>query len=412
VTSVAIVGAGLAGLACARELTVRGVDVAVLEASDGVGGRVRTDEVDGFLLDRGFQVHLTAYPEARRVLDHASLDLRPFVPGALVRVDGRMARVGDPLRRPQDALASLTAPIGTLADKARIAAWRLDVSRGEDVLHRPETTALAALRARGFSERMIARFLRPLFAGILLDPELGTSSRMLDFTFLMLGGGATALPAGGMRAIPEQLAAGLPAGAVRLRTPVEAVTADAVTLAGGERVAADAVVVATEEPAAHRLLPEAVPARAGLPVGCLYFAADAPPVDEPTLVLDGEDSGPVNNLCVPSQVAPGYAPAGRALVSASVLSPALAMDDATLERAVRAQLTGWFGAQVASWTHLRTDRIAHAQPPQPTLEPPRRPVATDRGVWLAGDHRDTASINGALVSGRRAAEAVLAELGR
>jgi phytoene dehydrogenase-like protein len=411
VVDVAIVGAGLAGLACARELVLRGHSPIIVDAADAVGGRVRTDAHEGFLLDRGFQVLLTAYPEAQRVLDYAALDLRAFIPGALVRTRGGLARVGDPLRRPQDAPATLRAPVGTLFDKLRVAALKLDVARGsvDDLLLRKETSTLQALRDRGFSERMIDGFLRPLFAGVLLDPDLGTSSRVFEFTFRMLGGGDTAVPAHGMQAIPEQLAAGLPDGTIRLRSPVSGVAPSSVTLIDGEVLSADAVVVATDEPAARALLPAALPPRRGWSVGCLYFAAAAPPVDEPILVLDGDGTGPVNNLCVPSAVSPHYAPAGQALVSASVLQPALTLDDGALEAAVRAQLTGWFGPQVARWRHLRTDRIAHAQPPQTTLDPPHRSSRTGAGIYLAGDHRDTASIDGALLSGRRAAEAVIAD---
>jgi phytoene dehydrogenase-like protein len=413
VSDVLVVGGGLAGLACARELTVRGLGASVVEAGDAVGGRVRTDAHDGFLLDRGFQVHLTAYPEAQRVLDHDSLDLRPFTPGALVRRGGTLHRVGDPLRRPQDTWASALAPIGSLGDKLRIAMLRRDVARGSvaDILARPETTTLDALRRRRFSEDMIDRFLRPLFAGVLLDPDLGTSSRAFEFVFRMLGAGDTVLPATGMQAIPTQLAASLPADTVRLHARAGAVDRTSVTLVDGERLTAQAVVLAVAEPAAAQLLPGAVPQRTGWSVGCLYFAADEPPVDEPILVLDGEGMGPVNNLCVPSVVAPAYAPTGQHLVSASVLQPALALHDEALEGAARAQLSSWFGPGVTRWRHLRTDRIAHAQPPQSTLDPPHRTVRTREGVYLAGDHRDTASINGALVSGRRAAEAIVADLG-
>jgi phytoene dehydrogenase-like protein len=410
---VVVVGAGLAGLACARVLTRSGVRVTVLEAADDVGGRVRTDRHEGFLLDRGFQVLLTAYPEAQRALDLASLDLRPFIPGALVRADGRFHRVADPLRRPRDIPAGLTAGVGTLLDKARIARLRLDVGRGApyDLLERPERTTLEALRVRGFSEAMRSRLLGPLFAGVLLDPGLGTSSRMFEFVFRMFAEGDSALPAEGMQAIPRQLAAGLPPGSVQLGARVEEVGGGHVVLADGERVEGDAVVVAVEEPAAHALAPDDVPEREGLSVGCLSFAAERSPVGEPILILDGERTGPVNHLCVPSDVAPGYAPAGAALVSASVLGPALAMDDDALEAAVRSQLTSWFGGQVAGWRLLRTDRIRHAQPPQRTLAVDAAVTRTAGGAWLAGDHRDTASIDGALRSGRRAAEAVVAALG-
>ena len=416
---VAVVGAGLAGLCCARELTARGLDVTLLEASDGVGGRVRTDELDGFLLDRGFQVLLTAYEEAARVLDYGSLDLRAFTPGACVRVGGRFSQVSDPFRRPADLLATLASPVGSLADKARLGLLRRSVRSGppQRVWERPETTTLAELQRLGFSARMIDRFFRPFLGGVLLDDALGTSSRQFAFVFRAFFEGDSVLPMTGIAAIPEQLAAGLPEGVVRLGTPVAAVgpaevAPNGVTLAGGERVAARAVVVAVDGPGAARLAGVAAPASRG--VLALYFAADRAPLDEPVLLLDGDHGGPVNNACVPSSVAPGYAPAGAALVSASVLATDDPGDDARLVPAVRDQLRGWFGPQVDGWRHLRTYRIAHAQPaqPPPALTPPERDVRVRPGVYVCGDHRDNASINGAMASGRRAAEAVAADLAR
>jgi len=414
VADVAVVGAGLAGLAAARELLARDLDVTVLEAADDVGGRVRTDALDGFLLDRGFQVLLEAYPEAARVLDYDALDLHAFDPGAVVRVDGRFTRVDDPFRRPAGLLATLASPVGTLADKARIGLLRQSLRSGpvDSVWTRPERTTLAELHARGFSTRFIDRFFRPFLGGVLLDDRLETSSRQFAFVFRMFSEGDVSLPGAGIAALPRQLAAALPAGTVRMGRAVAAVDRGGVTLADGERVGARAVVVATDGPAAAALVPGlAAPSSQG--VACVYYAADAPPVQEPVLLLDGEGAGPVNNVVVPSQVAPGYAPAGASLVSVSVLAPSDPGDPA-LEPAVRDQLRGWFGAQVGRWRHLRTYRIPHAQPGQapPALERPQRPVRLARGVYVCGDHRDNASIDGALVSGRRAAATVAADLAR
>jgi len=408
-----VVGAGLAGLACALRLEAAGLEVALLEAAEAPGGRVQTDLFEGFRLDRGFQVLLTAYPEARRVLDYGALELRPFLPGALVRHGGGFHRVGDPLRRPQDAFATLRAGFGTLADKLRVLRLRRETTAGslDALFERPETTARERLRGEGFGDEFVAVFFRPFFGGILLDRELRGSSRMLDFVFRMLALGDTALPARGMQAIPDQLAARLRPGTLRTRARVTGVEPSAVTLATGERLAARAVIVATEGPEAARLTGAlAPPGSRG--TSCLYFAAERPPIDEPLLVLDGDGAGPVNNLCVPSAVAPGYAPAGASLVSASVVG-APDQDAADLERAVREQLAGWFGPEAMRWRHLRTYRIPHAQPAQepPALEPPSRPARLASGIYVCGDHRENASINGALRSGRRAAEALLAELG-
>jgi phytoene dehydrogenase-like protein len=412
-TDAVVVGAGLSGLCCARQLAESGATVQVLEASDAVGGRVRTDEVEGFLLDRGFQVLLTAYPECRRVLDYDALRLESFYPGSLVRRKGAFHRLADPWRRPLDGLAGAFAPVGSLADKWRVARFRARVRRDRSALAMTgrDVTARESLRGKGFSEDMIEGFFRPFYAGVFLEPDLETSSRMLDFLFRMFSSGDTALPAAGMQAIPAQLAAALPDGSIRTSGAVRSVSPGNVVLESDEALDAAAVVVAVDGPAASRLVPS-VPVPSYRGTTCVYFEAPEPPVREPVLVLDGDRTGPVNHLCVPSNVASTYAPPDRALISANLVGRDARRDD-DVEPAVRSHMKEWFGTKVDSWRHLRTYRIPNALPfsPPAALDPPERPVRVDRGLYVCGDHRDQGSIQGAMVSGRRAAEAVLEDLG-
>ena len=406
---VIIVGAGLAGLAAARHLQQAGFAPLVLEASDRPGGRVRTDVVDGFRLDRGFQVLLTAYPEARALLDLEALRLRPFYPGALVRTGGAFHRVADPWRRPLDALGALGAPVGTLGDKLRIAALRYRARDGSlaDLWRRNDAPTLDRLRELGFSPAMIETFLRPFLGGIFLEPGLETSSRMLEFVIRMMAEGTTAVPAEGMEAIPRQLAAALPAGTLRTHAEVQAVSPDGVTLATGETLGARAVIVATEEGVAARLTAGQVPHTPGRAVTNLYFDAPRAPCPGPYLILNGGSHGMINNLHTVSEVAPETAPTGRALVSVTLLGHHDLSDEA-LTRAVVGEARSWFGADVDRWKHLRTDRITEALPARPvgTLGGSETSVILPNGVFVAGDHRTNGSIDGALRSGRLAAEAV------
>lgn len=412
---VLIVGGGLAGLCCARYLNQQGIENEVLEASDRAGGRVRTDEVDGFLLDRGFQVLLTAYPEAQRVLDYESLELCRFEPGALVRYRGKFRRFADPWRQPRHLLATALSPLAHLSDKLRVARLKRQVCNADlaGLYQRPETTTLARLQAFGFSERIMDTFFRPFLGGVFLERELQTSSRKFELLFRMFSQGDAALPSRGMGALVEQLVGSLPAGTIRTEASVAEVSEDRVRLTSGEVCRAARVVIATPPAVTGRLVGRRpTEAAAAHGVTCLYFAAQRSPLKDPVLVLNGEGEGPINNLSVPSQVAPGYAPAGESLVSVSVLGTVAADRETDLQRQVVQQLTDWFGGQVKQWRHLKTYSIPYALPNQdpPALSPVEKPIHLPGNLFACGDSLDTASIQGAMVSGRRAAEAVVASL--
>jgi len=411
---IVIVGAGLAGLACARVLAAAGRPFTILEASNAVGGRVRTDVVDGFLLDRGFQIFLPAYPEAKRVLDYEALDLRSIYRGADVFVKNRFHRMADPLAHPLAAMKNFNEAIATLRDK-----WTTLLLRKEVFGLREPPGELAEmesedyLRDFGFSEGMIDRFFRPFFGGVFLEKDLRTSARMMLFLFAMFDRGGSALPARGMQSIPDQLAMALPPGSLRLNAPVSAVRAGEVTLDTGEVLQADHVIVAVGEEVAHRLLPATenitlLPSRS---TTCMYFATDELPPGDAILHLDGDGRGPVNSVLVLSRVSPHYAPPGQHLISAAIIG---APSSTELEQVVREQMRSWFGESVVSkWRHLRTYQIRHAQPESRQLRLGEGPLASviQPGLYRCGDWCEHVSINGALLSGRRCAAAVMKALG-
>ncbi|GII80336.1 oxidoreductase [Sphaerisporangium rufum] len=407
--TVVVVGAGLAGLACALRLAGAGVPVRVLEASDGVGGRVRTDLVDGFRLDRGFQVFNTGYPEVPRVLDVRALGLRPFNSGLLVVLDGRRERVMLPWRHPRDAFSAVLARVGSPVDKAALAALTArdlalpgSVVRGSMARGGTERTTVEELRRWGVSPRMVETLLRPFLSGVLLERELETSSRIFHLFWRSFARGTIGVPSLGMGRVPEQLAARLPAGTVALETPVAALTADGVTTADGAQVPAAAVVVATDPAAAARLLP-GLPVPEMRSVTTFYHAVPRSPLGEATQLVD--PTGVIADTLVLTDAAPEYSADGRALVSTSVLGRAGDRD----EPAVRARLAEMYG-DTSGWEHIATYPIRAALPVMRPPMPLRRPVRLGDGRYVCGDHRDTGSIQGALVSGRRAADAVLADL--
>jgi phytoene dehydrogenase-like protein len=408
-----IVGAGLAGLTCAKVLAESGAAVTVCEASDGVGGRVRTDASDGFLLDRGFQVYFTAYPVAKRHLDHDALDLRTFDPGAIVHQGGKRTVLSDPARDPKSLVPTLLSDAASFADKLRtvgLAAKALSgtaiTAGGED--GEADTSTLEYLRASGFSEWHIDSFYRPFYGGVFLSRTLYTSSRVFRFTFRMLATGKTAVPAKGMVEIPKQLASHLPPGSIRLNSPVEALLREGDRVVGvraeGEEHEADAVVVATDAPMAGELTGEAVPVDSVGEV-CLYYETSGLENGK-KIMLNAEDGAFVNNAVEISNISESYAPDGRHLLYAVALT-GFDLPDHELHRRAVGELSRWYPE--ADFRPLGLRRIPYGQFAQPAgvhdVLPPNR-TATP-GLFLAGEYTEDSSINGSMLSGEKAAGEVL-----
>lgn len=404
---VLIIGAGLAGLSCARRLHESGIQFLIVEASDAVGGRARTDRCDGFLLDRGFHALVTSYPEALRSLDYERLRLASFDPGVIVRYEGEFHRMRDPFG---GLVSNLLSPMGNILDDLRLSRLRQRILAGlpEELLTREETTTSQFLASRGFSPRMMDRFFRPFFGGLFLDSKLQTSSHCFEYVFRMLTEGPLSLPANGIQAIPEQLAEGLPRSSICLNRRVESIEGRAATLSDGEQIFAEAVVVATEGAEASRLVASLgpVPTRDCI---CCYFSAPQAPLLERCLVLNGTQGGPINHLAVLNIIQPSYSPPDENLISTTIIGQPTS-DDRVLFSMVLGQLKRWFGLVVEEWRLLRTYRISRALPSIYPLPKQRQPRIAP-GIYLAGDYRSMPSTHGAMESGRRAAESLLAELG-
>jgi protoporphyrinogen oxidase len=393
----------MAGLACAMTLQQAGVPFLLFEQDEKVGGRVQTDEFDGYRLDRGFQVLLTAYPEARKFLDYEKLELRKCYPGSRVWYKDKFHQVSDPFRHPLDGVCSVFNPIGSFWDKVKVGMLRLGLlsTRAmEDTLS--TTEALAEL---GYSEAMIDRFWKPFMRGVFLENELSTSVRKFEETFSLFAKGDTVLPRLGICEIPKQMAKRLPEDSIFLKQEVKKVGECSLVTSDGKEWQGRAVVLATEEPVANRLLRLKQPNREWNSVDCLYFSLPEKelPCTSPILHLDGSGTGPINNLTFISTLS-DCAPTGRALASASVIGKKEMGIDQVVELANQ-QLSSWFGERAKKWDFLRAYRIRHAVPNcdcVPDLETKKN------GVYRCGDYLGLPSIDSAMRSGRLVAESIIA----
>ena len=403
---VVVVGAGLAGLRCAQVLTGAGRDVVVLEASDAVGGRIRTDRVDGFLVDRGFQLLNPAYPAVRRWVDVDALGLQPFGAGVAARTESGLDVLGHPVRSPALLPGTLLTAARRPREVAATVRWAAPLLRPRprralaDVLERradvDRRTALDRAGVDGLLRRVVDRF----FAGVLLEDDGSTADRFALLLGWMFARGVPALPRHGMQALPEQLATTL-GDRVRLGQPVRRVTGSSVATDDGTWVA-DHVVVATGAAEAAALTGAPVPATKGV-VTVWWSAPEAPDTDLLHVDARRTPTGPLVNAAVVSRAAPSYAPPGRHLVQGSALLDA-GRNPGTEE--MRGHAGDLLGVDPARWEVVARHEVPHALPAQPTPFSTTRPVRHGE-VVVCGDHRDTASIQGALVSGQRAAEALL-----
>ncbi|MDJ0622650.1 MAG: NAD(P)/FAD-dependent oxidoreductase [Desulfocapsaceae bacterium] len=405
-----IIGAGISGLTCANYLQRHQKSYIIVDADKRIGGRIKTDTVNGFKLDHGFQVLQTGYPEARRTLDYKALNLMKFPAGVAVRSNGKFHMIADPRYHFRHLYSTISSPIGTFKDRLLMLRLARTVSSCPfaELFSQPEEKTIDFLSHYGFSEGFINRFFVPFFAGACLDREITASSRVLKYIFRVFAEGDAALPALGMAEIPRQLATNLPEDCVRLQSRVEKIDNDGVLLASGEKIQADAVVIATSAPAERQLLGIE---QEGGSVGesCLYFTGEwLPPFNEPFLILNGEGTGPINNIAFPSLVAPEYATDGRTLIAVVVLGDEYCKNP-ELQKLVRDQCRKWFGGAVDDWEHLHTYEINHALPLQepPTQDPYRQPALVSGNTYRCGEIGTLPGTQWALLAGRLTAETML-----
>ena len=414
---IVIVGAGLAGLACATELHRHGKPFLLLDAGDTPGGRLRTSFRDGFTLDHGFQVVLSSYSAVSKVVDIPSLKPRYFESGALLAHGGRLTHLANPLRHPQALVENLTSSAFSLRDKLLLGTLvtRVTLSSDTELLsrcaRRDDLSTQDFLRRFGFSALFVARFAQPFFGGVLLDGDLGTSAGLFLYYLKKFSTGRAWLPAGGIAAFPTQMASALPSNSLRLRTRVMALDiknerACGVTLEHGEHIAASSIVLALDEPTVCQLLERPAPERARS-VAVVYFKSRQSIYSHSCLVLPESGSGLVRHFAQVTNVAPEFAPRGFHLISASVLDFS-ALSDESLAHAVKMEITALFPNTSHSLEYLETIRVPYAVPAQPPGFANRKPIPNlPAGVFAAGDWASGASIQSAISSGLDSAHSIL-----
>lgn len=405
---VIIVGAGLAGLTAAKVLKAAGKSVLVIEASDAVGGRVRTDEADGFLFDRGFQVFLTAYPEAKRFLDYEALELCKFDPGALILNQSGTTKIGDPMRQLSALFGTLFSSAGTLADKLRMLRLKTKLARKsiDAIFSEKETTTISYLEQEGFSETIMNNFFKPFMTGIFLEDHLSTSSRMFEFVFKMFSEGDAAIPAKGMAMIPLQLAASLSCNEVLFKQKVSTIEANSVTTADGSSYTANYILIATDQlnsPNADKKTQAKYHA-----VTNMYFESGKKPFEMPLIALNTSSGRLVNNIAVMNRISSCYSKNGNALISLSLVGDHSKADETKLQASVIEELKFWF-PEAVDWKHLKTYHINYALPNDDHVnnEQDYKEMRLNAQCFVCGDYLMNGSINAAMKSGRLAAEAII-----
>ena len=401
-----VIGAGLSGLVAALELEKSGFSPVILEASGEIGGRIKTDEVDGFLLDHGFQVLNTAYPELKNYLDLPSLHLKKFNPGAVIFEGKRFYLITDPIRNPLKIIGMAFSKVGTLRDKVKLFTLTQSIKKksNEKIFDSPSLPTHQYLRNYGFSDRIVDNFFKPFFRGIFLEKHLNTSSRMFEFVFKMFALGHAAVPERGMGEIPAMIRRQLSKTQVYFNSPVKQVEGKSIHLENGDIIEADRIVIATQPDRVMKQLQGQF--SSPQQVTNLYFSLQQSFIGKPMIgLLTGDRL--INNLVFMDDVAKSYSTNGRALLSVTVLESDL--EEMALIEAVKLELEEVSGVNAEYFQFVKAYHIPHALP---FLEDPKYSIPmteckiTDH-VYLAGDYLLNGSINAAMTSGRVAAEAII-----
>jgi protoporphyrinogen oxidase len=400
-----IIGGGIAGLIAAKTLESHGYSPIIIEATDKVGGRIKTDIINNHQLDHGFQVLLNSYPQAQKHLNYKALDLQEFRPGAVIYKDGKSQTIGDPLRDSGFIWSTLTASIGNFSDKIKILKLNsyLKTKSIEAIFESENTSTLQYLKSKGFSDSMISDFFRPFFTGIFLEPNLMTSSRMFEFVYKMFGDGLAVLPKDGIGAIPQQLQSQLKQTEFIYSTKVKSINTNSIVLENGEILKADYIIIATEP---NHLIPNVDYKKVSWK-SCynLYFEINKRTIEKPIIGLIADESSLINNIFYCNSISTGSV--GKTeLLSVTVVKPT-SLNETDLIDKVKTELEAYCNISVGDFVRLYHIKSALPELKELKNNVPLKEIEILPSVFLAGDYLLNGSLNAAMISGETAAEAVV-----
>jgi protoporphyrinogen oxidase len=404
-----IIGAGVSGLVAARVLEDNGYSPAIIEATDRVGGRVKTDIINGYQLDHGFQVLLTAYPAAQKYLDFEALDLQHFLPGASIFKNSKQKIIGDPIKDISLLFSTLFSGIGNFSDKLKI--LKLNSSLKEKsistIFSDKEQSTFSYLTAFGFSDEMITNFFRPFFSGIFLETELKTSSRMFEFIYKMFGEGYAAIPKAGIEAIPKQLVNNLKQTSFKFNTKVATIKEGEIILEDGAVLESHFTIVATE---ASNLIPNLKnQSTKWKSCNTLYFETESRIISKKLIGLIAKSGTLINNIFYHTSL-DAVTKSTKELLSVTIIDNQNLPNDILIKEVER-ELKEYFGID-DSCKFIKQYNIPMALPQLNNLQYEMFPSETSltSGIFLAGDTQLNGSLNAAMISGERAALGVIETL--
>ncbi|HDZ06013.1 hypothetical protein LCGC14_0130200 [marine sediment metagenome] len=404
-TEIAIIGAGVSGLIAAIVLEQNGYSPTIYEQSKSVGGRVKTDSIDDYQLDHGFQVLLDAYPMAKKYLNYEALDLQKFLPGAYIFKNNKSAIIGDPLRSLGLLFPTLLSNMGSFSDKIKILRLNLSIKQktNEDIFNEPETSTLDFLKAQGFSEQIISNFFKPFFSGIFLEPNLETSSRMFQFVYKMFGTGSAVLPTAGIGAITKHLASRLNKTRIEFNCTVASCTDGSIEFSDGKKIQTDYTIIATD---ASPLVPNLRKQKLSWHSSdTLYFTCKTRKIKKPLIGLIADSESLINNIFYHTAINT-LNKGDEELLSVTVVKQHSLSEYELIQR-VKEDLNTYCG--ITTERYLKHYEIKRALPKLNDLRYsliPSETRLTER-TFLAGDYLLNGSLNAAMTSGEMAAYGLL-----